>query len=179
MSLPFSTFSHHPVPAASYVKVEDLVKRLFSAEHLHLILSNHAFFSRFSSFLNRFKPHLVPRLVRYLEMRKAIKAIEYANTIVRKIRWPSHTDYSKFNRLQAASTDVRFEGYASRELLLICSEALPAFIAHNLVSMVADLVARDISGDGVRISQALRSLSMTWSTARNAHCARCPMSNID
>lgn len=46
--------------------------------------------------MNRFKLHLVPTLVRYLEMTKAMKAIEYANAVARKIQWPSHKDFCRF-----------------------------------------------------------------------------------
>ncbi|KUJ12263.1 uncharacterized protein LY89DRAFT_623352 [Mollisia scopiformis] len=131
------------------------MKRLMSAEHLHFILADHTLFYRFSSFLNRYRSHLVPTLIRYLEMRKAMKAIEYANSIVRTIRWPSHTDFCKFTRVQAASADVRFEDYAAREMLLLCTEALPAFITHTLIGVVADCVGRDITGQGIPVVQDL------------------------
>jgi len=149
-------FDLQPPPAsASNVRIEDVMKRLFSVEHLHFILGDHVLFYQFSTFLNRFKPNLVPTLIRYMEMRKAMKAIEYANAVARSIRWPSHTDYCKFSRVQAAATDVRFEDYAARELLLLCSEALPAFITHTLIGVVSDCVARDITGQGIPIMRDL------------------------
>ncbi|EKD16704.1 uncharacterized protein L3040_001445 [Drepanopeziza brunnea f. sp. 'multigermtubi'] len=144
-----------PPSSAKQVKVEDIMRRLFSAEHLHFILADHSLFYKFSSFLNRCKPNLVPNLIRYLELRKAMKAIEYANSVVRSIRWPSHTDSHKFSRLQAASTDVRVEDYAARELLLLCSEALPAFVTHTLIGVVTDCVSRDITGQGIPIMRDL------------------------
>ncbi|KAH7410826.1 hypothetical protein BKA64DRAFT_703940 [Cadophora sp. MPI-SDFR-AT-0126] len=144
-----------PAASGSDDRIEDVVKRLFSAEHLHFILGDHLLFYQFSTFLNRFRPSLVPTLIRYLEMRKAMKAIEYANSVARSIRWPSHTDYCKFSRLQAAATDVRFEDYAARELLLLCSEALPAFVTHTLIGVVSDCVARDITGQGIPIMRDL------------------------
>ncbi|KAM3083650.1 hypothetical protein ACMFMF_001019 [Clarireedia jacksonii] len=100
-----------PTPHALNVKIEDLAKRLFSNEHLLFILQDHALFQKFSIFINKFKPHLVPALVRYLEMRKAIKAIEYANAVAQKIRWPFRTDFCKFSDAQAAATNVRFDDY--------------------------------------------------------------------
>jgi len=66
---------HPPASTASHVKIEDLVQRLLSEEHLHFILGDHGLFYKFSTFLNRFKPNLIPTLVRYLEMRKAMKAV--------------------------------------------------------------------------------------------------------
>ncbi|KAK2627775.1 hypothetical protein QTJ16_002421 [Diplocarpon rosae] len=144
-----------PPSAAREVKTEDVMKRLFSAEHLHLILGDPGFFCKFSSFLNRFKPNLVPTLIRYLEMRKAIKAIEYANSVASKICWPSHTDYYKVSRLKAAATDVRFKDYAEGEMLLLCSEALPAFVTHVLVGVVTDCLSRDMAGQGIPILRDL------------------------
>lgn len=129
-----------PESTVSHVKVEDVMRRLFSREHLHFILGDHVLFYRFSSFLNRFKPQMVPTLIRYLEMRKAMKSIEYANAVARSIRWPSHTDYCKFSRVQAAATDVRFEDYATRELMLLCSEALPAFLTQSLVGVITGII---------------------------------------
>ncbi|KAI9054229.1 hypothetical protein LZ554_001397 [Drepanopeziza brunnea f. sp. 'monogermtubi'] len=144
-----------PPSSAKQVKVEDVMRRLFSAEHLHFILADHSLFYKFSSFLNRCKPNLVPTLIRYLEMRKAMKAIEYANSVVRSIRWPSHTDFHKSSRLQAASTDIRLEDYAARESLLLCSEALPAFVTYTLIGVVTDCVSRDITGQGIPIIRDL------------------------
>ncbi len=144
-----------PIPIAKEVGIEHVMKRLFSKEHLHFILADHVLFYRFSSFLNRFKPHIVPTLVRYLEMRKAMKAIEYANAVARSIRWPSHTDYCKFSKVQAAVTDVRFEDYATRELMLLCAEALPAFITHSLVGVITECVSKEITGQVIPVLQDL------------------------
>jgi len=72
--------------------IENVMKRIFSAEHLDFILADHVLFHRFSSFLNQYRTKLVPTLIRYLEMRKARKAVEYANAVARQIRWPTHLD---------------------------------------------------------------------------------------
>jgi hypothetical protein len=133
-----------PLSTASHVKVEDVMKRLFSDEQTcSSFLGDHVLFYRFSPFLNRYKSHLVPTLIRYLEMRKAMKLIEYANAVARTIR------------LQAACTDVRFEDYAARELLLLCSEALTAFVTHTLIGVVTDCVGKDMTGQSVPIIQDL------------------------
>jgi len=144
-----------PTNSSTHIKLEDLAKRLFSADHLHFILQDHGLFYRFSSFLNEFRPHLIPTLVRYLEMRKAMKAIEYANSVSRTIRWPSHSDNCKTTKLQAAVVEVRFQDDANGEMQLLCGEALPAFITHNLVDVVVDLVANDITGQVVPALQNL------------------------
>lgn len=144
-----------PIPHTGNGKIEDLAKRLFSDEHLLFILQDHALFQKFSMFINRFRPHLVPTLVRYLEMRKAMKAIEYANAVARNVPWPSHTDFCKFSTVQAAALDVRFDDYAAKELSLLVKEALPAWVTHNLTNIVIECVAKDITGHGMPALQDL------------------------
>ncbi|CZR52197.1 uncharacterized protein PAC_02074 [Phialocephala subalpina] len=144
-----------PAPNPDYVKIEDVRRQLITAEHLHFILGDHILFHRFSSFLNRYRTHLVLALIRFLEMRKAMKAIEYVNAIVRMIRWSSHTDFCKFSRVQAASVDVRFQDYAARELLLLCTEALPAFVTYTLIAVVGDCVGKDLTGYSIPIVKDL------------------------
>ena len=57
--------------------------------------------------------------------------------------------------MNAASTDTRFDDYALRELNLLCTSLLPAFITHSLVNFVVDCVARDIKGETVPLMQDL------------------------
>jgi len=51
--------------------------------------------------------------------------------------------------------DMRFAEYAAKELSLLCSEALPAFITHTLVGVVTECVAKDITGQGIPALQDL------------------------
>lgn len=97
----------------------------------------------------------MPTLIRYLEMTKAMKAIEYANAVARKIRWPSHTDFCKFSTVQAAAIDVRFHDYATKELSLLVNEALPVWVTYNLTNIVIDCVSKDITGNEVPALQDL------------------------
>jgi hypothetical protein len=64
-------------------------------------------------------------------------------------QWPSHTDYCKFSRLQAATMDVRFEDYAARELLLLCTESLSAFVTHIMVGVISQCAEQDITGRSI------------------------------
>ncbi|RKF79958.1 hypothetical protein GcM1_198041 [Golovinomyces cichoracearum] len=145
-----------PPPAENQEsKVEEVMNRLYSEEHLNYILNDRAHFQRFLSFLNRYRPNLAPTLIRYVEMRKAMKAIEYANTVARTIKWPTHADFCKFSRIEAAQTDVRFVDYASREVNILISEALPLWVTYLLVSVVTDCVTRDITGQSLPVVKEL------------------------
>jgi hypothetical protein len=52
-------------------------------------------------------------------------------------------------------TDLRFEDYAARELMLLCSEALPAFLTHSLVGIITEYISKDIIGQAIPIVQNL------------------------
>ena len=130
-------------------KVEYLVERLFSEDHLRFILRDHALFYQFLVFVNTFKPQYAATLVRYLEMQKAMNAVEYANAIASQIRWPSHKDHYRYSHLPAATEEAHFLDYAKKELKVLCTEVLPAFITNTLVTLVAECVARDITGQAI------------------------------
>lgn len=140
-----SSFFDLQPPQKRAVKLEETVQQLFSDEHLLFVLGEQSLCIKFSKFLHRHKPHLVPsvrgflskcsrqrltchQLVRFLDMRKAIKAIEYANAVARKIRWPNQKEYCNLDIMKAAEVDLRFNDYASRELVMLCREALPAWV---------------------------------------------------
>lgn len=98
-NLPDATFFdlQAPTPVTNDVKIGDVMKRLFSDEHLHFISADHILFNKSSAFPNQYRPHLVPTLSRYLEMRKAMRAVAYANSVAEMVRWPPHTDSVKFS----------------------------------------------------------------------------------
>lgn len=75
------------LPAIQKPRLEDTVKRLFSEEHFHHILTDHLLFQRFSIFVNKYQPQYVPTLIRYMDMLKATKAIEYANAMALRNVW--------------------------------------------------------------------------------------------
>lgn len=145
-------FELHPPPSkAKEEKLEYLAERLFSEDHLQFILRDHSLFSQLSVFVNNFMPQHAPTLVRYLEIEKALKAIEYANAVASKIRWAAPKDYYKVSRLPAATADTHFKEHAKKDLKVLHTEVLPAFITHNLVNIVVDCVTRDITTQAIPV----------------------------
>ncbi|KAF1364767.1 hypothetical protein EJ07DRAFT_151206 [Lizonia empirigonia] len=65
-----------PPPAVTDRSAELVAERLFSVDHLNVILKDNAQLQRFTTFLMRYRAHCVPTLVRYLDSQKALKAIE-------------------------------------------------------------------------------------------------------
>src|SRR5687767_3586593 len=56
-----------PPPRVSYANAELLAEKLFSADHLGVILKDSSLSARFTNFLKTYRPQSVPTLVRYLE----------------------------------------------------------------------------------------------------------------
>ena len=148
-------FDLRPPPPNKPVKMLDLLsERLFSAEHLETILRDPAFFLRFTTFINRYKPSSAPILVRYLEAQKAMKAVEYANALAESIK-PLPGEHSSQSPCAAAAIDARFEGRAKRALDNLVHDALPAFITYGLVKVVTETIVREITGTAMPVMREL------------------------
>lgn len=146
-------FDLKPPPPNSKVKnVDTLSEQLFSGDHLRVILKDPSFFLRFTAFLNRYRPHSAPTLVRYLEAQKAMKAVEYANALAETIR-PSPGEHS--SPCPAASIDPRFEARSKRSFESLVNEALPAYITNCLTKVVTESMVREITGQGMPIMREL------------------------
>jgi hypothetical protein len=131
-----------PPPRLSYSNGEYLSQRLFSADHLHVILKNAVNLQRFTSFLNRYRPHSAPTLVKYLESQKAITAVRYANSLADQISVHSHQP----SKVEAAHVDVWFESSIRRSIDELVSDALPAYITHQMVVLVTEVLVKEITG---------------------------------
>jgi hypothetical protein len=143
---PSQSFDLRPPPPNKGIKVLDtLSDQMFSGEHLNTILRDPAFFLRFTAFLNRYKPHSAPVLVRYLETQKAMKAVEYANAVAYSIK-PLPGDPISQTSCPAASLDPRFESRAKKAFDQLVNEALPMYITHTLVKVVTEYMVREITG---------------------------------
>lgn len=139
-----------PPPSTSHDNVEALSQRLWSTDHLDTILLDQAQSGRFTKFLNQYRPNHVSNLTRYMETRKAISAIQYANAVAEQIPTPSgHPPYI------AAHLDDRFEAKSRRIVEELVEEALPAYITHRLASMVTDTLVKEVTGNGAPVMREL------------------------
>lgn len=133
-----------PPPPQKEKTIEGLSERLFSEDHLRLILGDQAQYVRFTNYLNKWKPHSVPTLIRYLETQKAIKAVEYANAVADTLR-PLPGEYQNFP-CAAAMVDNRFEARSRKALNELVVEALPAYITHCLIKITTESLVKQITG---------------------------------
>ena len=143
-----------PPPNRPTSTIDGLSELLFSPKHLRLILCDSAHFLNFTLFLNRYKPHSAPVLIRYLETQKAIKAVEYANAVAGTIQ-PLPGEHSSLSPSVAALLDGRFEAKGKRALESLVREALPAYITHTLVNVVTEMMVKTITGTTIPVMREL------------------------
>ena len=115
-----------PPPKPVSRTTEGLAERLYSADHLRLILEDPVFSSRFTGFLSIYRPHCAAQLTQYLESQKARKAIEYANAIVAKLA-SSTPDSGDETVRKAAHIDTGFEQQGRKAFHGLVDEGLTSF----------------------------------------------------
>lgn len=141
-----------PPPSVSVSNAEHLHDRLYSADHLDVILRDPSLISRFSSFLQQHRAYLSPVLSRYLEIRKAKAAIDYANAVAEHMA-ASSPDSSP--NIPAATLDPDFESRCRQAEEKLVSDALPAYITHRLVLLATDCLVKEITGNSAPIMQEM------------------------
>ncbi|KAL8982468.1 MAG: hypothetical protein Q9205_003036 [Flavoplaca limonia] len=143
-----------PPPNKPVKFLEHYSEQLFSDGHLRYILRDPTCFLRFTAFLNRYKPHVAPMLIRYLEAQKAVKAVEYANTLAEGFK-PIPGDKSSQIPCAAATLDPRFESRSRRAMETLVDEALPAYITQAFTKFVTETMVREITGTTMPIMREL------------------------
>lgn len=138
-----------PPPAVSEANAAYIASRLFSADHLEVILKDTQQCRRFRSFLEKYHPQSAATLVHYLETQKALAAIRYANSlagVVSATRSPHSQESSHPSvKSEAAVVDTHFEGFAQRAVAELVDDALPAYITHQMITVVTECLVKDIT----------------------------------
>ncbi|KAK8167014.1 PAS domain-containing protein [Phyllosticta citrichinensis] len=132
-----------PPPNVTLTNAEVLSIRLFSTDHLNLIIHHQSLFSQFIAFLNEYRPNHAPTLIRYLETLKAAAAVDYANAIARQIVGP---EKSSSATLVAATLSNKLGSGSRRVAEQLVNEALPAYITFRLTNVVTELLINEIIG---------------------------------
>lgn len=139
-----------PPPSVSHENIEALSERIFSVDHLDHILRDSALSSRFAQFLRDYRPQQNEALRRYLEAKKALAAIEYANALAEQMP----VEEGQQNLL-AAAIDEDFEARSQETVADLVEEALPAYITYRLTTLVTDTLVKEITGNNAPIMREL------------------------
>jgi len=140
-----------PAPSVSLANVESLALRFFSTDHLNVILRDQTLSTRFSRFLQQYKPSFQPILKEYLETQKVVSAVEYANAVADQVlsSGSAHQNYA------AAVLDEGFEARAQDLVEDLVVEALPAYLTHRLTQIATDNLVKEITGQGTPLMREM------------------------
>ncbi|KAK3703386.1 hypothetical protein LTR37_014492 [Vermiconidia calcicola] len=139
-----------PPPSQSHDNIEALAGKFFSIEHLDFILRDPNAGPRFLQFLDQYKPQHTATLEHYLESKKAVTAIEYANAIADQMPASRGAPHSV-----AAHMDDAFEMKTRQTAEDLVEEALPSYLTHRLVNLVTDTLVKDITGNSMPVMKDL------------------------
>lgn len=129
----------------SITPLEKRSELLFSREHLLLILADSTLSLKFTDFLRTYRPDSVPMLAYYLDAIKAVKAIKYAEAIIKGLEpIPGHAFTSEAN---SATMAWVMEDKADRALDVLVKDDLPAFIAYIYVRTVDVALVDRVTGN--------------------------------
>lgn len=117
-----------PRAPRSQFSVEVKSELLLSVEHLRVIFDNPKHMQKFTDFLYALKPGSVPLLKYYLNLVKALRAIGYADAIIRELATMNKTPSSELPL--AATITKSLTSRASETFGVLAQEELPAYVAH-------------------------------------------------
>ncbi|CAI7623253.1 unnamed protein product [Penicillium glandicola] len=127
-------------------KLERIADIMFSSEHMLTILKTARYLAQFRDFLLEERPRSISTLTYYLNACKALKAIQYANALVRlSVDVPP----------PAVRTDEEAAGVTMNKvlerrvldgLLTLTAEELPAFITSRCITITSKIVEQRVRG---------------------------------
>lgn len=124
--------------------LEQRSEDLFSKEHLHAIFSEPRYLLSFTSYLSTYRKDSVPILIYYLDALKALKAIQYANTVSNLLEPIQGLDFTADSAANVQNNALQKKADAAFEILT--SQDLPAFITWSWVKIVSLSIQQRVTG---------------------------------
>ncbi|KAJ5788727.1 PAS-associated C-terminal [Penicillium paradoxum] len=127
-------------------KLERIADIMFSSEHMLTILNNPRYLSRFRDFLLEERPRSISTLTYYLNATKALKALQYANALIRlSVDVPPPTVQTDEESVGVTVNRV-LEQRVVDGLLALTAEELPAFITSRCITITSKIVEERVRG---------------------------------
>jgi hypothetical protein len=139
----FELVSPPPQDAKGF-SVERRAEEMFSRAHLAEIFADPSSMLRFTSFLSSRRPDSIPLLIYYLDAVKSLKAIKYANSIVRSLT--PINGHAFTNAAIENTTNAALEARAQEAFDALVSEDLPAYISDVFMQVVNLSLRRRVTG---------------------------------
>ncbi|KAJ6142308.1 hypothetical protein N7497_011407 [Penicillium chrysogenum] len=126
--------------------LEQRADLMFSSEHMLAILSNPHYFARFREFLAQERPGSLSTLTHYLNSSKSLKAIHYANALVRSYVDVPTPGIETAEHPVGPIVNTALEQRVQKALDALTAEELPAFITSTYINIAGKLVEERVRG---------------------------------
>ncbi|KAJ5412595.1 uncharacterized protein N7487_006954 [Penicillium crustosum] len=127
-------------------KLERIADIMFSSEHMLTILNNPRYLARFRDFLLEERPRSISTLTYYLNASKALKAIHYANALVRLSVDVPPPVVQTDGEAAGVTVNLVLEQRVIDGLLALTAEELPAFITSRCIAITSKIVEERVRG---------------------------------
>ncbi|KAJ5899241.1 PAS-associated C-terminal [Penicillium taxi] len=119
---------------------------MFSTEHMLVILTNPQYLARFREFLLAERPRSILALTYYLNTAKAMKALQYANALVRLSVDVPTAGIETAKTPVGSITNPALEARVQDALQALTAEELPAFITSTCINITSKVVEERVRG---------------------------------
>ncbi|KAJ5661876.1 PAS-associated C-terminal [Penicillium maclennaniae] len=119
---------------------------MFSSEHMLTILTNPRYLARFRDFLVAERPKSIPVLTYYLNAKKALKALQYANSLVRLSVDVPTAGIKNSKQPVGDTVNAALEARVQDALEALTAEELPAFITYTCITITSKVVEERVRG---------------------------------
>lgn len=119
---------------------------MFCSDHMLAILSNPRYLARFREFLAQERPGSFSTLTYYLNASKSLKAIQYANSLVRLAVDVPTSGVETAEHPVGPTVNVALEQRVQVALDALTAEELPAFITSTCINITGKVVEERVRG---------------------------------
>lgn len=119
---------------------------MFCSDHMLAILSNPRYLARFREFLVQERPGSFSTLTYYLNASKALKAIEYANALVRLAVDVPTSGIQTAEHPVGPTANITLEQRVQAALDALTAEELSAFVTSTCINITAKVVQEHVRG---------------------------------
>jgi len=145
-------FDFHPSSAnRKALSLESQTDLLFSEGYLETITGDPQLLSRFTSFLNHYKPGISRLVLQYIENQKVIKAVNYANAVAATIE----NSEAKSDSSPAAELSTSFQVASQETFNKLLKIALPAWVTYSLVKTSTACLTAEITNRSTPLTSDL------------------------
>ncbi|KAJ5971223.1 PAS-associated C-terminal [Penicillium vulpinum] len=132
--------------AAPFHTLEQQADIMFCSDHMLAILNNPRYLAQFREFLAQERPGSFSTLTYYLNASKALKAIEYANALVRLAVDVPTLGIETADYPVGRTINLALERRVQAALNALTAEELPAFITSTCINITGKVVEERVRG---------------------------------